>query len=136
VRFKIFKQSVALLIALLAGIFTLSYTAFPGSFLQYNPAEQWSNYFLTGGMADSSAMELPEYSESGAVLFFPDDEPMPKTSVTVITIPPSFPRPDEVVLEKKKGGDVGFVSGDGGGLIDSVNTITLKMASFPMELSP
>jgi hypothetical protein len=70
VRYKIFKQSVALLTTLLVGIFTLSYNFFPGSFLQYNPAEQWSNY-LAGSSLDPSAMEYPEYSESGAVLFFP-----------------------------------------------------------------
>ena len=84
VRFKAVKASLGLLILLLTSIFTLSYYIFPGSFLQYNAAGQYLTRIPLSSTESPAYLEVPEFSESGAVIFFDTDIPLPKTTVTVL----------------------------------------------------
>lgn len=100
VRYKIFKQSLTLLVFLLASIFTISYYVFPSSFLQYSPEGQYLTQSRANIDTSINILEVPEYSESGAVLFFDNDEPMSKTTVTVIqgSVYPNLEDKDESIL--------------------------------------
>lgn len=75
-------RSSLLLFILLSSVFTLTYYLFPGSFLSLDSIRQFgTNVDVTN--LPLTSLELPEYSESGGVVFFDNELPMAKSTVTV-----------------------------------------------------
>eukprot|EP01041_Mallomonas_annulata_P004317 gene4317-8584_t len=81
---KMVVRSITLLSLVFGIIFTVTWYAFPGSFIHYKANTQFASRY-TAALIDPEELLSTEFSESGGVFFDDGEPPMAKTTVDVIS---------------------------------------------------